>query len=224
MAYDRQFLRVEYLFQVLTSEEVAVTSVNYSVIPGWTTALEALEDIDMAGGTGAALFTAFTALMDDANLFWANYSQFYAVKIAAIGTNGLYLGDAKVYETTPEAGTSTTTLPQSTVVLSLRSNSILGSANFGRMYLPHTREALVSGTPTSILAGTDVIVESAHDYFDATTAALNADISETVQPFIMSNQAPKPSKPVIRIAVGTVTDTQRRRRNRIPEEYSFATL
>jgi hypothetical protein len=225
MAYDRQHLRIDWIFDVLTTDEVAITSMNFSQVGTWSGAEAALAELEWATGTGFNVAEDLVTMMDNANLFWGNYSRLIAVKAAAIGTNGLYLAEPKMFElTTPEVGASTTTLPQSTVVLSLRSGSSFGKANYGRMYLPHTRLGLVTGTPKSNGATTSIVAGLGTDFVEAVTAELNADTTDNIQPFIMSNSAPAPSKPVLQVAVGDVVDTQRRRRNRITEEYSFGVL
>lgn len=224
MAYDRQQLLVSWLFRDISSAEIAVTSLHYSsVTPPYASAGADLDSMDLSLGGGQDLIDEMESFIGLANLFWANYSQLWAVKIAALGLDGLYITEPKTFETPlPIVGTSTTTLPQSTVVLSLRSGSSLGSANNGRMYLPHTRLVLNTNSSSSTVGNTAAVLTQAQLFENAVTATINdlAASASILRPFIMSNQAPKPSKAVAGFRVGTVTDTQRRRRNDIPEVYS----
>lgn len=221
MAYDREHLKVDFLFKDISSDEIALTGFTVSEDSGWDGASVALGEIDLAGGAGATMTSAMEVLMDNAALNWANYSQLYGVKIAAISTSGAYLGDAKVYEMpTPVIGAAVGTLPQSTVVCSLRSGSSIGSANYGRMYLPHTRLTLGTSLSVGTIGNTGTVVAAFKTAYNAWIAVINTAVTDVVAPYIMSNQAPKPSKLVTQLKVGTVTDTQRRRRNRLPELYS----
>jgi hypothetical protein len=226
MAYDRQQITVSWLFKDLSSPEVAVTGLNLSAVGTYIGAVGNLAEIDVAGSTGNGLMAEMETLMSNPNLFWGNFSQLYAVKVAAVGTDGHYLTDPKIHEAdVTYIGGSTTTVPQSTVVCSLRSGSGIGSANYGRMYLPHTRLGIVTATSSSNVATTAVVASVFKTFVNNVASLVNGDTTGVdVQPFIMSNQAPKPSKPVVQIGVGTVTDTQRRRRNRIHEDYSYLAI
>jgi len=145
MAYGGQFLKITWQFTVKSSDEIADTSLNYTSAPGWTGAVAALaelDDTDLADMRQAYV----TEMMDLDHISWADYSVLNSIKVAAISTAGEYLTDPLVAETdTPSDGTAVGVLPQSTVVLSLRSGFTLGKGNYGRMYLPHTtlgRDAL----------------------------------------------------------------------------------
>jgi len=223
MTADRQWLDISFIFDVLASEETAVTSLNLAALAGWTGAEAALGEL--GGSDAASIYGDMVTLMDNANLFWGNYSQLTAVKIAAIGTDGHYLAEPILYESeTPDVGGSTTTIPQSTVVGSLRSGFTLGGANYGRMYLPHTRLGLVSGTAQSNAATTDIVAAAFKTFINDVTAVVNGEITAIVTPVIISQITGRPSKAVTSVAVGTVTDTQRRRRNRLTETSSFEPL
>lgn len=224
MPYSGQFIKISYLFTVAGTDEIADTAVNYTTAPGWTGAAAALAEIQTAA-LGADLVGSFNTLMGNSNLFWGNYSHLVGVKVAAKSTAGLDLAAPYVYEAvTDHVGGSTTTIPQSTVVLSLRSGQSFGKGNYGRMYLPHTRLGLVSGTPKSNEATTDLVVEAAVTWLNETTDDINGATTAILFPAIMSQAGSGQGKGVTSLAVGDVVDTQRRRRNRLTEVYSFADL
>lgn len=223
MAYDRQFLRLDFLFSVAASDEVAVTSLNYAAPTGWTGAVAALDEL-----TEDSIEDCL-ALMDDllsnSNLFWGNYSTLIGGKIAAVGTDGHYLAAPLIREATGTyVGGSTTTLPQSTVVASLRTGFTFGAARFGRQYLPHTRLGLVSGTAQSNVATTDIVVVAYQTFLNGVTAVLQDLVTAVITPMVMTEKVGAASRAVTSVAIGTVTDTQRRRRNKLVETYSTAPL
>jgi len=224
MAYGGQFLKITWQFTVKSSDEIADTSLNYTSAPGWTGAVAALaelDDTDLADMRQAYV----TEMMDLDHISWADYSVLNSIKVAAISTAGEYLTDPLVAETdTPSDGTAVGVLPQSTVVLSLRSGFTLGKGNYGRMYLPHTTLGTVAETPFANATNTAAIAEAGAAFLNSVSATLNAALTATVFPAIMSQAAGTPSKGVTQVAVGNVTDTQRRRRNRLQETYAFESL
>lgn len=224
MAYDRQFIKVTFGFTVNGTDEIADTTINYSSAAGWTGAVTALGELEDTAGIGGDALTAMSTLLGTSVLNWANYSQLRTVKYAAIGTDGSYLADPVLFEDdTPATGSNTNINPQLTVVLSLRSGFTIGKGNYGRMYLPHTRLAMATPTPKSNTATTDTVVAAGVVFVNALTALINTDVTATLFPVIMS-QTGIISRGVTELAVGDVTDTQRRRRNRIPELYSIDPL
>lgn len=224
MAYDRQFLRISYGFIVEGSDEIADTSISYSSAAGWTGASAALGEIGANPNWSGDVVGAFGQLMEGPYSTWASYSSLNSVKIAAIGTDGAYLTDPLLEELgTPLSGLDNSVLPQSTIVLSLRSGLTLGKGNYGRMYLPHTRLPLDVGSPKSTSVATAATAVRGATFVNDLTTALNTETTATIFPVIMS-QTGIISKGITQVAVGDVTDTQRRRRNRLTEVYSFEDL
>lgn len=224
MTYGGQFLKITWLFRIGGTDEVADTSLNYTSAPGWTGAVAGLAQLDDADLV--SMRESYNDnMMDLDHISWASYSDLYGIKVAAIGTDGHYLTDPLVAETDiPESGTAEGVLPQSTVVLSLRSGFTIGKGNYGRIYLPHTTLGTVTGTPYANPTNAAAIATAGKTFLNDVTATLNAALTATVFPAIMSQAAGTPTRGVTEVAVGTVTDTQRRRRNRLIEAYSFESL
>lgn len=222
MAYDRQQLRVDWIFRIDDTEEVAITGLSISGGTGFN-AVEALADIDISS-VGSYCINQMAALLEPAPIAWADYSYLTDLKIAALDVNGHYLTDAKVYTpTTPPHGDLTQIVPQSSVVVSLRSPTTLGRANYGRMYLPHCLLPLASTRPWAGSATTEAAVADAATFLNNINDTFNAgDNPGVIQ--IMSQKAPGISRAVTRVAIGSINDTQRRRRNRLQEAYSFAAV
>lgn len=225
MSYDRQFLRVSFGFAIGGTPEVAETSVNYSTVTGWTGAVAALAEIQ-ANETACLtdVGAAMSGMMTSGSIAWADYSDFISVKVAAIGTNGLYLTDPLVLEGAFGSGSSGNVLPQSTIVLSLRSGFTLGKANYGRMYLPHSRSTLVAGTPRVASGDTDGLADDGAAMINAITTALTAEVTAVIFPCILSSIGSGFGRGVTEVKVGNVVDTQRRRRRQLAETYSTTAL
>lgn len=166
----------------------------------------------------AALWTALAAFTStDTYLSW--------LKIAAIKTDGLYDREPKVYEdTTPNAGGSTYfNALQVAVVASLRSGQTLGRANYGRMYLPIGSLSRTSGSPYFPASQATTIATAVKTWLQAVEGEVST-AGMAYEPAVMSSLGSGTTKPVTRVEVGRVMDTQRRRRNRIPELYEGVSL
>ncbi len=225
MAYGNQFLKFTWLFSVAASDEIADTGLNFTSAPAWTGAAAALAELDPDGAFVLGMAARYGDLMDPLLISWADYSAVTGIKIAAIGTDGHYLTDPVTVELPGIAdGSAVGIIPQSTVVLSLRSGFTLGKGNYGRMYLPHSTTGTETGTPRSSVAIASGFADHAAEWLSEFVTDINAETTATVFPAIMSQAAGTPSKGVTQVAVGRVTDTQRRRRNRLDEDYQFASL
>lgn len=225
MAYDQQFLRVTFGFTVLNSLEIAQTGLNFSGPdePLWDA--PAAEAEIVIGTLGPLLLTRLTTLMGNANLRWADYSRLNYVRIAAVNIDGTEDDGALVFEdSTPAVGVATQVIPQASLVLSTRSGVVTGSANFGRMYLPHTAPLLGAVSPVLAGATTAALATAAQVFVNGCNTDMNAAITQNVSAMIMTQVLGGVSKKINQVAIGNVIDTQRRRRNQLPETYAFAAV
>lgn len=221
MTYGGQFLKISWLFQIIETDEIADTSMNYSVGPGWTGAAAALDEVDNGIGVLKDLYDLMPGLLDGNRFKWADYSELTGVKMAAIGTNGKYLKDPQLYAAPANTrGQQAAVLPQASVVISLRTESTLGKGNYGRMYLPHTSLPNEPFTPYASTLSTQQTADAASTFILDCFGVLNATITADVRPVIMSQAAGTPIRGITNVKVGNVTDTQRRRRNQLQETYA----
>lgn len=225
MAYDRAFLKVTWGFTILNTDEIAVTSLNFSdpADAAFNSAL-ALGEINMPV-VGPLLLARMNTLMASASIRWAQYSRLNYVRVAAVLATGLEFDPAKLFEdTTPAAGTAGDVPAQASIVLSTRSGSSTGGANFGRMYLPHSAWAQVASSPFGDTPDVSAFATAAQTFVSGVQSDLDAVVTQSVLPMIMTQIPAGTSKRIIQIALGNVTDTQRRRRNQLPETYQFRTV
>ncbi len=92
------------------------------------------------------------------------------------------------------------------------------------MYLPHQRPTLTAGTPYISSAITTAIAGYAKAFVNGVVADCNSAMTAVAEAAIMSEVDGGTTRGVTSVAIGRVVDTQRRRRNKLTEEYSFATL
>lgn len=224
MAYGNQFLKITWGFTIDGTDEIADTSLNFTSAPSWTGAAAALAELDTGDLTNLAA-SYVDDLLDPDGMVWADYSVLASVKAAAIGTNGLYLADPLVAEISgPTQGTATDVLPQSTVVVTLRAASTIGKGNLGRIYPPHTKLPQDAGDPVGNSDARVAAAAAAKDFVNSCQTILNGALTATVFPVIMSQATGTPTKIVDSVSVGSVVDTQRRRRNRLQENYTTVSL
>lgn len=148
------------------------------------------------------------------------------VKAAHLDTAGAYTTDESYYE--PASGvaggsTASASAPQLALAVTLFSGSAFGQANYGRFYLPWSTApvdflfAEITGTER---AGIAARMAEFLNEVNAWAAVLPTDLQ-------VSNLSPigaGTTKRVNTVRVGSVKDTQKRRRNRITEEYTSLDL
>lgn len=170
-----------------------------------------------AGATEAQLedlSDAMAALLP--NVGFPGGRRFLGVKVAPQDVNGRYPDGVDAVEylrPTPLVGAASAGFPQIALVLSLRTARSRGYASNGRMYLPST---------FSISASTGLIPET--DALNAATAGANfiaaVGLVGLGEPSVMSTVGAGRVETITGVRVGRVMDTQRRRRNQLPETYT----
>lgn len=145
------------------------------------------------------------------------------VKLARIGTDGLYTEDPLLFDfNTPVTGTlSSNQVPQQSVVVSLRTNERRGLAKSGRIYLPVSGLAGADGTMN--LQTVQGIADASAELFSDINA-LNITSAGTAAVVVASNVREGATNTVYEVRVGNVIDTQRSRRNAFVETYESAEL
>jgi len=224
MSYNTQSLLVSWHFSIVGTDEEAVTSLHFSA-PGGGGYL-AQDDVTVSSDADLnALGSAMETLLSSAEIEWANYSKLTGVRLAGIRTDGSYTGEPRVWNAPGlVTGNATNVPPQCTVVLSMRSGGKFGQANYGRMYLPHTHTLQISGTPYGAPGYTDAIAAHGKTFVESCRTIVSSFADATIRPCIMSKVGAGFTKEVLEVACGNVTDTQRRRRNRLQEIYAYRLL
>ena len=146
-----------------------------------------------------------------------------SVKVAPVDRDGRYIDnmDSVIYDwETPLAGRASTNThpPQVSVVASLTTGTRRGNATHGRMYLPLTAVRLFNEDFTINAPDRQEIAGAVVGLLDDSLTAL-ADVS--LDPVVMSNKGEGTTRTITTVAVGSIADTQRRRRNRFTEEYTI---
>lgn len=219
MAYNLPQIRISFLFRILNSDELAMTDLSLSGVPGPSTPVLSNETLDAIG----ALFRTFVT--DDSNGFTrGDYSQLYGLKAAGLQTDGTYAYDAITRPISPLTGGGSNVLPQASVVLSLRSGSALGKGNYGRMFIPHSRLQQNAGAFGASETAAAAFAAKGATFITGVNSALDAGGSGLSVRIMGQTGGVGTAKEVTQVAVGRITDTQRRRRNALPEQYSFASV
>jgi hypothetical protein len=207
-----------FLFDVSGTDEIAQTTLKFG--PAAPQPSHEVPDVDFAHDVS----DIFVTFLTQAPIRRATYSRYLGCKLAYVTSTGLYEEDAATYELpSPLAGNQDGVAPQLTMALSLRSGSGLGKGNYGRMYLPHCGQGTGS---TPYFDGNRATIASAAVTM-LTSVNLRAAAAVTggaARIYAALAEQPPSAKPILQVGVGRVTDTQRRRRNALTEEYVFASL
>lgn len=230
MAYDRRSLYVTFGGSLAVTEE-------------WNTGLHFAHPENGTGDHNVTI-AEWNALINSANLgpnllsvltTWFQsgnagagigaLSDLRYAKIAYLDLDGTYLSDPPfVVEFPPVTPPVTTPLPpQVSYVVSLRSGMVLGDANFGRLYMPPP--TWLVGQQNGVATATQVgnARSAAKTMINGIRARLDAQVPG-IAPVIMSKKGLGTTKRALQIGVGTVLDTQRRRRNKLQEAMTLDSL
>ena len=173
--------------------------------------------------------TLLESVTGAAQTFWsaiqarvARGTRLNSVKVAPVDEDGRYIDnmDSVIYdwETPLQGAGSNAHPPQVSVVASLTTGTRRGNATHGRMYLPLTAIAINQNDFTISTGERQTIANAVKGLLNDSIGAI-ADV--TLDPVVMSNIGSGTTRTITTIAVGSIPDTQRRRRNRFTEEYTI---
>lgn len=174
--------------------------------------------------------TLLESVTGAAETFWAAIrtrvatgTRLNSVKVAPVDEDGRYIDnmDSVIYdwETPLQGGAGGGTHPpQVSVVASLTTGTRRGNATHGRMYLPLTAVPI---SPTEFTIATNVRQEIANAVVGLLDDSLGTIADASLDPVVMSNIGSGTTRTITTVAVGSIPDTQRRRRNRFTEEYTI---
>jgi len=138
-------------------------------------------------------------------------------------TNDHLQGTSLYSRAAPQVGTGTAKqTAQTAVVFSLRTNTP-GASGRGRLYWPAVGSNISSDLRISTLQ-TGLYAGEAKSYLQAMRDALSSSFPAGVFDLAIRSRATRSTPHVVRIQVGNVLDTQRRRRDTLPESYSTVNI
>lgn len=147
-----------------------------------------------------------------------------SVKFSYLDTAGLYLGDSIEYPVTAPGSNSGGYLPQGALVTTLESDKFKDPGKYNRFYLPiapgasQTAWKLSTFNQEQYAANIAEALQDINDIFDDVTSQGNFVLA------VMSASGTGFQWPVARVKIGAIYDTQRRRRNNLPEQYKTVEL
>lgn len=156
---------------------------------------------------------------------WSTAAKLDFVKLNVIGPDGRYRNQGQTVAFYSEAqppidGTLTPGPAQTAMVVSLLTDLQRGRASRGRFYVPCGAFGVDSGTGRVSTPVVNDAADAAQDFLDSLNNMPGLDVNNP-RVVIASNLGnPGPANNVTAIAIGNVLDTQRRRRNQLPETYT----
>ena len=189
---------------------------SYGATEEWNTTLRLIgtqipDEAELSAAAGA-----MSILLENSALAFPLGFRFLGVKWAPQDTSGKYGDSGEAVEfmlPTPVTGSASNGYPQIACVLSLRTARARGYASNGRMYIPSAR----SPAPADGL----ITIAQAESIRDSAAAFIaNVETSGIGVPAVMSTVGAGRTEAVTSVRIGRVMDTQRRRRNQLPELYT----
>ena len=217
MPYPHNFIKVSLLASLNGTDEVLSTSFHIAKAEGTIDPIEWVSFLVSCPGQIAGASVEFWAR---ANSRIPNGWTLNSVKYALINTEGRYDDeDAHEEEVEPTPGGGTLGwAPQLSLVASLTSSKRKDPGRYNRMYIPTTVPDLYGG-PYLKQQQQELFLVSVLDYLEAVNGILDAGLTDDYRVTVMSNTREGSALPVVAVRAGRVIDTQRRRRNKISENY-----
>lgn len=221
MAYKYNFIKITALGQLAGTDEIFSFGLHFGSSINDVTSNE---------------YTAFTSSIDEiaelVRQFWVepfngipNQWQLTSVKMALIATNGKYETWAAPEEfifDVPISGPDVNgSAPQLAAVVTLQSQKPRDPGKYNRFYVPtrssgEPRYAIGNQTQQSLADSTVTMIDGIADLLRADKINMNSTV--------VSASGTGFALPTQRVKVGSVIDTQRRRRNKLPENYVYSDL
>lgn len=219
MAYERPHLKISFGGTLATGQEewacsIHVGSVAYDMQPENAFRVATDRITDVAGSIETFFKSTAANVPDDVKLRW--------VKMALIGTDGKYMGPAVEIPMNAAGISPSAYIPQSALVYTLDSGKWKDPGKYNRFYLPRAigissaNWRLSTDAANAAANGVKTLIEAIND--DLTFGGPGSDQYVSV----VSNAGSGYDNPVLAVRVGRIIDTQRRRRNQLPEDYSTA--
>jgi hypothetical protein len=213
-------------------KRVTIEGISFAGAEEWTTGFYVgLEGGDASNPTTAvadAIRDAWLTFFTSGGSYISNYWNTTRIKVSQLAADGTTFEDNTVYSaysTLPSGGKSGGSFPpQIAMVATLMSDRSTGIGSKGRMFLPGIWETVqVSGgiNGTSALS----IANNLKTFLNAVETA--APASEQIILATHGHKTDGSGKAnvnVTKVRVGTIYDTQRRRRNQLTENYQQVTL
>lgn len=177
-----------------------------------------LVDADALALTAMTLFQADVWGFGAIQSAWPATATFVGARVHQYDAAGKSIAAGERVQASPAAGADTTALPpQTSVVVSLLTGTP-GARNRGRMYFPSPGRTALTATGRLSTTARDVLRDRMKvflDHWNADPVTMPAAVASNAGLFVAS---------VTSIRVGDVVDTQRRRRDSLPEAYAVGTI
>lgn len=205
MTYPVSFIRHQMLFS-LPGGEIASVGCSWSSSGGIVSLSEA--EIDSVHAKGAALWSTIKAAYAPTTIFTGS-------KISWIGLDGRA---AQTWErpVTGGVGTGGTPgLPTQIAIVGSLYTANAGRRGRGRMYLP-------APNANQLTSSGRLLATQTAFFGDALAAYLSGTVATSAKACVMSNVGEGLRSVITSVKVGDVLDTQRRRRDNLPEVYDVS--
>lgn len=221
MAYSQPFIRVSFggstaggldiwscQFHLATVDPLANQLEWWNAV---TSQAENIKDLveDFVGNPAALI-------PQGVNLDW--------VKLAMVGEDGRYMYEAVEVQADKSGGVMGSFIPQATIAFTMESPKWKDPGKYNRFYLPTSNPSgngefrLNQSQVNLALTTCQTLIEGVNEILAGLTATPASMVS------VVSGTREGSTLAVIKLRLGRVIDTQRRRRNAIPEEYTSRTI
>lgn len=218
MAYAWSYIKLTWGGSLANDEEIWTCGIHFAnqnadVLGGAWTSIDGTVMSNIANVIRTMHTTSGLAIPQGVKLEW--------VKVALIGRDGKYEQAPKefIFSTAAGGATSSPYAPQLSTVITLQSNKYKDPGKFNRYYVPSLGPIGASNYKYT-KAMTDEMAEAHATMLDDLNDIFNGLSGQMTLRAAAVNQKTASYEYITKVKVGSIVDTQRRRRNKLVEEYS----
>ena len=223
--YPQPFLKLTFGGQLAQGQDEWNCGINLSItndalVP--ITGIDAEDAFDLyTEEMQDDMIDIFTSYMKDPIMQIPSGASLDYVKLALIGTDGLYMREPHIWEVTDVSGSvNNSYVPQVSLVMTLQSDKFRDPGKYSRFYLPTISPITPGGYRPQTTAGKADRTAALISVLNRRVTSFNRAMRIRPAAVTSSPKFEGEYRPITRVKVGNVFDTQRRRRNKIAEIYS----
>ena len=220
MAYEKPFIKVTFGGTLADGNDIWSCGFHVGNFGTGTPA----ETLSFFETNKAALATSISDFYNDERSRTPRGAEMEWVKFALIGTDGKYMDEPILVEEFSQGGLGLPYVPQVSCVISMVTSKFRDPGKYSRFYLPTVAPSGITGYKMTSSETTGVL-NSAKDFIQDFDSILNtAGPGQTLGISAISKSGSGAQYVISKVRVGEVLDTQRRRRNSIPENMQEVSL
>lgn len=217
MAYVRPYVKLTLSGETCDGNEIFNTGLHLSSLDTTTDPYGVFQRVV---GQLSNMVPVFTAFWGNTDVNVPTTSAITTIKVALVGTDGKYMEQVPVEEEVLIIGSSNAPYsPQDATVITLDSGKRKDPGKYNRMYIPTAGNVGANAWRRTTTAQLNIATAAATMFHDLEELFGSGEGAAPIYVAVLSSNGSGHDYSVEQVRVGAIVDTQRRRRNKLTEDY-----